>query len=210
MICIITYVIGCLFKLYIYMLFYCRQSNSHGLLAAIVCVIIGLRTHFRLWTCLPRITHILFSWTVSIVLPNHTQFILVNHMLYIAHTFIWLPISFVLPNHKQFIRVNRMMCIAHAFIWLPVSFVLPHRKQLIELSRMPSIAHATKIWTVFDASSIANVLHLFWRFLHPHLWLMHHTQFRERVSDRSVALAATCSSVCVSKTLIILWLYDVL
>ena len=26
---------------------------------------------------------------------------------------------------------------------------------------MPCIAHATKIWTVFDASSIANVLHLF-------------------------------------------------
>ena len=28
---------------------------------------------------------------------------------------------------------------------------------------MPRIAHATKIWIVFDASSIANVLHLFWR-----------------------------------------------
>ena len=133
MTCIVTYVIGCLFQLYIYMLFYYRQSKSHGLLAAIVCVIIGLRTHFLLRTCLPRITHILFSWTVSIVLPNHTQFILVNRMLYIAH----------------------------AFIWLPVSFVPPHPKQLIELNCMPYIAHATKIWTVFDASSIANVLHLF-------------------------------------------------
>jgi hypothetical protein len=29
---------------------------------------------------------------------------------------------------------------------------------------MPRIAHATKIWTVFDVSFIANVLHLFWRF----------------------------------------------
>ena len=79
MICIVTYVIGCLFQLYIYMLFYYRQSNSHGLLAAIVCVIIGLHTHFRLRTCLPRITDILFSGTVSIVLLNHTQFVLVNH-----------------------------------------------------------------------------------------------------------------------------------
>ena len=135
MICIVTYVIGCLFQLYIYMLFYCRQSNSHGLLAAIVYVIIGLHVHFWSRTCLPRITHILFSWTVSIVLPNHTQFIPVNYMLYIAH----------------------------AFIWLPVSFVPPHRKQFIELNRMPCIAHATKFWTVFDASVIANVLHLFWR-----------------------------------------------
>ena len=144
MICIVTYVIGCLFQLYIYMLFFYRQSKSHGLLAAIVCVIIGLRTHFWLRTCLPRITHILFSWTVSIVLPNHTQFILVNRMLYIAHT----------------------------FIWLPVSFVPPHRKQLIELDRMPCIAHTPKIWTVFDASVIANVLHLFWRFFTPTFAIM--------------------------------------
>ena len=144
MICIVTYVIGCLVHLYIYMLFYYRRNNSHGLLAAIVCVIIGLRTHFRLRTCLPRITHILFSWTVSIVLPNHTQFIPVNRMLYIAHT----------------------------FIWLPVSFVPPHRKQLIELNRIPCIAHATKIWVMFDASAIANVLHLFWRFFTPPFAIM--------------------------------------
>ena len=82
---------------------------------------------------------------------------------HISHTpWILLTVSFVLPNHKLFIRVNHMLYIAHTFIWLPVSFVPHHRKRLIELSRMPCIAHATKIWTVFDASSIANVLHLFW------------------------------------------------
>ena len=32
---------------------------------------------------------------------------------------------------------------------------------------MPCIAHATKIWTVFDASSIANILHLLDGFLTP-------------------------------------------
>ena len=53
-----------------------------------------------------------------------------------------------------------MLYITHTFIWLPVSFVPPHRKQLIELNHMPCIAHATKIRTVFDASSIANILHL--------------------------------------------------
>ena len=130
--------------IYIHMLFYCRQSKLHGLLAAIICVIIGLRTHFWLRTCLSRITHILFSWTVSIVLSNHTQFILVNRMLYIAHT----------------------------FIWLPISFVPPHRKQLIELNRMPCIAHATKIWTVFDASSITNFLHLFYGYFTPSFAIM--------------------------------------
>ena len=143
MICIVTYVIGCLFQLYIYTC-YSRQSNSHGLLAAIVCFIIGLHTHFWLRTCLPRITHILFSWTVSIVLPNHTQFISVNRMLYITH----------------------------AFIWLPVSFVPPHSKQLIELNCMPCITHATKLWIVFDASVIANILHLFWWFFTPPFMIM--------------------------------------
>ena len=118
-------------------------------------------------------------------------------MTYIAHTLIWLTVSFVFPNHKQFIRVNRMLYIAHAFICLPVSFVPPHRKQLIELNRMPCIAHATKIWTMFDASSIAKVFHLFWWLFYTticELRLLHHTQFHRRVYDRSVALAASCSS----------------
>ena len=139
-------------------------------------------------------THVLLSWIISVLLCQRKQFIQVNCMPYIAHTLIWLTVSFVLPNHKQFIRVNRLLYIAHTFIWLPVSFVPPHRKQLIELNRMPCIAHATKIWTVFDASVIANVLHLFWRFLHHRLRLWHRTQFHRTVSDRSVALAASCSS----------------
>ena len=58
-----------------------------------------------------------------------------------------------------------MLYIAHTFIWLPVSFVPPHRNQLIELNCMPCIAHAIKIRTVFDASVVANVLHLFDGFL---------------------------------------------
>ena len=129
-----------------------------------ISVTLDIRTHFWLQTCLPRITNILLHWTVSILLPQ-PQIVHPSepYAVYRTHTFIWLPVSFVLPNHKQFIRVNRMLYIAHTFIWLPVSFVPPHRKQLIELNRMPCIAHATKIWTVFDASSIANVLHLFWR-----------------------------------------------
>ena len=128
---------------------------------------IGLQTHFWLQTCLPRITH----------------------------TFIWLPVSFVLPNHKQFIRVNRMLCVAHSFIWLPVSFVPTHHKQLIELNYMPFIAHATKIWTVFDASVIANVLHLFWRFFTPSFAIMASHTVLSKVSDRSVTFGPSCSSV---------------
>ena len=130
--------------IYIYILYAIPSHNTHVLLAATVCVIIGIHTHFWLRTCLPHITHIFFSWTVSIVLLNHTQFILVNRMLYIAHT----------------------------FIWLPVYFVPPHRKWLIELNRLPSITHATKIWTVFDASSIANILHLFDHFFTPPFVIM--------------------------------------
>ena len=143
----------------------CHQAfahTTHGLLAAIVCIIIGLRTHFWLQTCLPRITHILLNWTVSVLLAQSKQFIQVNRLPYIAHTLIWLTYSFVLPNHKQFIRANRMLYIAHTFIWLPISFVPSHCKQLIEQNRMPCIAHTTKIWTVFNAFIITNVLHLFW------------------------------------------------
>ena len=142
----------------------------------------------------PRITHILLYWTVSVLLSQHKLFIQVNRMPYIAHTLIWLTVSFVLPNHKQFIRVNRMLYIAHTFIWLPVSFVPPNRKWLIELNRMPCIAHATKIWTVFDASSIANVLHLFWWFFTPPFAIIASHTVSRRVSDRSVALAASGSS----------------
>ena len=93
----------------------------------------------------------------------------------------------------------KTICIAltrtsDTFIWLPVSFVPPYRKQLIELNRMPFITHATKTLTMFVASVIANVLHLFDGFLHHLLRLLHRTQFRRRVSGRSVALAASCSS----------------
>ena len=139
------------------------SHNTHVLLAATVCVIIGLHTHFWLQTCLPRITHILLYWTIYVLLSQHKQFIWVNRMPYIAHTLIWLTVSFVFPNHEQFILVNRMMFIAHTFIWLPASFVAPRRKQLVALNRMPCITHGTKIQTVFDASVSANVLHLFWR-----------------------------------------------
>ena len=47
---------------------------------------------------------------------------------------------------------------------------------------------------MFDASSIANILHPFDGFLHHRLRLWHHRQFRRRVSNRSVTLAASCSS----------------
>jgi hypothetical protein len=141
-----------------------RQSKSHGSLAAIVYVIIGLRTHFWLRTCLPRITHILFSWTISVVLAHHKQFIRVNCMPSIAHTLIWLTVSIVLANHTQFILVNCMPYIAHTLIWLPISVVLPHLKQFCWINRLPHITHATLIWIVFDVTAIANVLYLFWWF----------------------------------------------
>jgi len=88
-------------------------------------------------------------------------------MPYIAHTLIWLPVSVVLPHRKQFEWINRVSCIAHTLLWLPVSVVLPHRRQFEWINRMPYIAHATKIWTVFDGSAIANVLHLFDGFFTP-------------------------------------------
>ena len=148
------------------------SSITHNCIPAIVCsqhtwlvnknrLCFYRSSHTFLITVLfPAITHILLSWTISVVLANRKQFIRVNCMTYIAHTLIWLTISVVFSNHKQFIRVNCISYIAHAFIWLPVSFVLPHHKQFIELNRMPLIAHATKIWTMFYASVITNVLHI--------------------------------------------------
>ena len=87
-----------------------------------------------------------------------------------------------------------MLCIAHAFIWLPVSFIPPHRKQFIELNSMPCIAHTTKIWTVFDAPVIANTLDIFDGSLTPPFAIIASHIVSWRVSDCSVALAASCSS----------------
>ena len=86
--------------IYVVVLYAITSHNTHVLLAAIVCVLIGLRTHFWLQTCLPRITHMLIYWTVYFLLSQCKQFILVNRMPYIAHTLICLTVSFVLPNHK--------------------------------------------------------------------------------------------------------------
>ena len=87
-----------------------------------------------------------------------------------------------------------MLCIAHAFIWLPVSFVPPHHKQLIELNRMPFITHATKIWIVFDASPSQMFCTFFDGFHTPQFAIIASHTVSRRVSDRSVALAASCSS----------------
>ena len=87
-----------------------------------------------------------------------------------------------------------MPYITHTLIRLPISVVLSHRKQFLWINHLPRIAHATKIWNVFDVSAISNVLHLFDGFLHHRLWLMRRTQFRQRFSYHSVALAASSSS----------------
>ena len=60
--------------------------NTHSLLTRIVCVVIGLPTHFLLQTYSSCITHILLSWTISVLLAQCKQFIRVNCMPYIAHT----------------------------------------------------------------------------------------------------------------------------
>ena len=143
---------------------------------------------------MPSIADTLIRLTRFCFVPNRKQLILLKRMPSITHTLIWLTVSFMFPNHKQFMRVNHMRCIAHAFIWLPISFVPPHCKQLIELNRMPFIAHATKIRTVFDASSIANVFTFFDGFhTSPSAIMASHTVSR-RASSCSVALAASCSS----------------
>ena len=111
-------------------------------------------------------TRQIIFWLVPVyrTITNWKQFVRVNRMPYITHTLIWLTVYIALPKSKWIIGVNYMPYIAHTLIWLPVSVVLPHRKQFERVNRVPYIAQATKIWTVFDASSIANVLHLFWRF----------------------------------------------
>ena len=143
---------------------------------------------------MPYITHTLIWLTIYVALPNSKRFIRANCMPYIAHTLIWLPVSIVLPHRKQFEWINHVSCIPHTLLWLPVSVVLPHRRQFEWINCVSCITHGTKIWTVFDGSAIANVLHLFDVFLHHRLRLWHRTQFRRRVSDRSVVLAASYSS----------------
>ena len=153
------------------------------------------RTRTKQWNPSVMISSITDNCIPAIVCSQHTRLVNRNRMCCYrsSHTFpitdlfaayhthlVKLTVSVLLAQRKQFIRVNCMPYIAHTFIWLPVSIVLPHQKYLIQLRRTPRITHATKIWTVFDVSFMANVLHLFWQFLHHRLRLMHHTQFRQK------------------------------
>ena len=75
MICIVTYVIGCLFQL-IYMLFFCRQSKSH-------------RTWTKQWNPSVLISSITDNCIPAIVFSQHTRLISSNRMCYYrsSHTF---------------------------------------------------------------------------------------------------------------------------
>ena len=64
--------------IYVVVLYAIPSHNTHVLLAAIVCVIIGLHTHLWLYTCLSHITHIFLSWTVSVLLAQSKHFSRVN------------------------------------------------------------------------------------------------------------------------------------
>ena len=78
---------------------------------------------------------------------------------------------------------------------------------------MPCIAHATKFWTVFDASVIANVLHLFWRFFYTtvcdygitHSFVEGSLIVVSRLDHPAVVYSYIISS-CLVFTVIIFWI----
>ena len=138
-------------------------------------------------TLLVKLNHFCSLVSLQTVHPSEP------HVVY--HTHLWSGWPFLLcclitKSSSEW----SVCCISHTPSSGSVSFVPPHRQQLIELNHMPCITHATKIWTVLDASVIANVLHLFWRFFTPPFAIIASHTVSRRVSDRSVALAASCSS----------------
>ena len=142
MICIVTYVIGCLFQLYIYTCYSTIDRACH------IRLIRSNRLRYYRSSHTFLITDLFAAYHTHLVILNRlcslvsTQTVHPSELHAIYCTYLHLaPVSFVFPNHKQFIRVNNMLYITHTFIWLAVSFVLPNHKQLILLKRMPSIAH---------------------------------------------------------------------
>ena len=147
--------------------------DEHTIQKKTIWAIYNDRTQFWLPTCLLGITHILLRWIVCVHLNHRKRFIRANCMPYIAHTLIWFPVSVVLPYCKKFFWINHMPC----------------------------IAHTTKIWHVFDAFVIANILNIFDGSLTPLFAIIASHTVSRRVFDSSVALAASCNSGYTWKSL---------
>lgn len=171
------------------------SHNTHILLAATVCVTIGLRTHFWLQTCLTRTTHILLYWTVSVLLSQHKQFISVNRMPYIAHT-LNLADHFFCYAQSQTIHPSEPYVVYRTHLHLAACFFCSSSSQTVKWTE-PYALHRTHnlnlncVWCILHRKCFAPFLTVFW---HHRLRLWHRTQFRQRVSNRSVALEASCSS----------------
>ena len=121
--------------------------------------------------------------------------ILITDLFAGYHTHLVMPNRLCSPHSSQTVHRSELYAVYRTHLDLvPVFVVLSHRKQFVQINCMPFIAHATKTWTVFDASVIANVLYISDGFhTTPFAIIASHTVSR-RVSDHSVALAASCSS----------------
>ena len=138
--------------------------------------------------------HVKFNRFCSL---GSTQTVHPSELYVVYRTHLHLAARFCCSASSQTVHPSEPYALHRTHLHLEARFFCSSSSQTVNWTeRMPWIAQATKIWTVFDASVIANVLHLFWRFLHHRLWLLHRTQFRQRFSDRSVALAASYSSDC--------------
>ena len=106
-----------------------------------------------------------------------TQTVHPSELYAVYHTHLHLAARFCCFASSQIVYPSELYAVYHTCLHLfAYFFCLPHRKQFIELNRIPIIAHTTKIWTVFDVSTITNVMHLGWLvFLHHCLQFMHHT-----------------------------------
>ena len=151
-----------------------------------------------------HITHILLSWPVSVVFPNRKQFVRVNRMPYIAHTLIWLPVSVVLPHRNS--SNGLTVCPASHTHCYGCSFLLfcLIADSLNGLTVCPASHTQLKSELCLTAPPLQTFCTFLTGFLHHRLRLLHRTQFRQRVSDRSVALAVSCSSCMLS---LLYWCY---
>ena len=92
MFCIVTYVIGCLF--WLYMLFFCRQSKSH-------------RTRSKLGNPSVMISSIADNCIPASVCPQHAWLISSNHLCYYRSSHTFLITDLFAVYHTYLVILNR-------------------------------------------------------------------------------------------------------
>ena len=175
----------------------CRQSKSHC-------------TRTKQWNPSVIISSITDNCIRAIVCSQHTRLANRNRLCCYRSSHMFPIIDLFAAYHTHLVTLNRFCSIGSAqtvhpselyavyrtHLQLAAHFCCSASSQTVSLSEL-YVVYRTRLHLVacfFCSTSSQTFCTFLTGFLHHHLWLWHRTQFRRRVCDRSVALAASCST----------------